>query len=603
MDRPDFQELIRGLRNPDETIRLRAATLICQEPVDNLKKAVPTLKDSFLNDPNPAVRYLLRKALENLGVNPDRLAETSAIDGGAASEQGMLALQGGGKAFWLAAQDYLRSPFSATCQLLKTCPSEIGEQIWKLPTPLPTSLLIPHMLEIMDQEGTLPGSHSRRPMATMAKAWHTTPREALYLDSPETDAELGNSLATDLWKSTNPFCKAMALRWTTRFEDVHERQDAILEQEDPLVLEAAVDYLVRAVRSDQSLATKVLAKAQTRYRPGASRARLLAIAYLVQELAHPVSLQFVKSTLPTAGGSIKAILIDALHKFTIPEDQKLSILQESLKDPDPEVSSRALVAAWGSSMQAVLPTVIRKIRHFPGGDGKKPLAKALGDIGDLAGMDQLLELATDGDLEIQQLVIQSLLRLPRLETARKMVERLTDPNPRLSAVAFRVLVELSGNRALDVLRRYLVVEEKAASPAWIGLTELGPPGQGQAAEVDFVPFRLQIAEEGPKIWALESIEKLNDPKVMKLVETLIVDKSPRVQALAARILWSFGEFWVADNVTELLRTAHDPRTWSAALQALAHMSHTARSETMLMRYPLLRNALRTLPTFSKLKAR
>src|SRR5688572_22397966 len=80
------KELIAALRGDNESARLKACDALAKvTPADrnSALAAVPTLTQVFLDDGNPAVKFLAKKALTNLGEDPDkmRLVADAALGG------------------------------------------------------------------------------------------------------------------------------------------------------------------------------------------------------------------------------------------------------------------------------------------------------------------------------------------------------------------------------------------------------------------------------------------------------------------------------------------------------------------------------------------
>lgn len=591
MDRSEVQELIRQLKSNDESLRLRAVNLLAQEPTDSVRLALPSLKDAFLNDPNPAVKYLARKALKNHGVDPDALQRGAPLPGEAADVDsgatGVLALQGGVRAFFRTAQEYLRAPVNTLCRVMQINDDLVGPWLLERAEHLAVDLLLPHLVELHagDDANVPPGRVLR--LLEVARAWHSQPREATF---PEREDIRGRGLAdvlAVLATSPSPLARAMSARLGEHA--AMEPLIQLLSDDSPLVQQAAAGALASLGARRRELQLKILNAAIALFKPGEPESRLIAVARLARELANSTAVPFVKSNLPTSQGAVRAALVDVVAKLKIPDAEKADLCGAYLRDASPLVVTRAMACLWTSSQKPFITYTLSRFINHREVEVRRELAEALKDTGQEDVLPYLFQLVKDPDDSVRVQAVAGLDRVAGANALDRLVELAGDASPAIRAVALRELVEVGLAEELAVLRQGTIVTEAPAVVVVNCPSGLRPGSRPLATEIPLdTPF---IREH-----ALAALEGLADPKFGPLVEGLVLDRFPRVKARAARLLWKFGELWAADSVNDLLASG-EPREWEAGVEALAELIDVTRIEGRLMHYPLLRTALRKQPLF------
>jgi len=614
VDKAGLQELIRQLKSTDEGLRLRAANLLSLEMGEDMRLALASLKDAFLHDPNPAVRFLAAKALKNQGIEPDDLSRGGPVAQKVpeppvevdSPDEGLLSFQGGIRAFWLTAQEYLRTPFNGLCDCLRANPERVGPWMAANAEDLGIDMVVPHLLEwhfrevgqskdcsSKDCSSSLAGPPR---VAEVAGRWHALPRESLSpvrgdLRGPGLDLAL-----SVLASSPIDAIRAIALRF-------HEPQDVeavrhFMEgfgQSSPMLLDSLVEVLKRLGQRRRDLAVKILSSCLGHFRPGQELFRLVGIARLCAVLVSPATLAFVKAQLPQAEGAAKAALIDVVARHNISDTDKVTLVGGFLKDQNPLVVIRTLACLWNSSQRSFIIYLISRYLNHPEPSIRSQLACALGDVAASEVLPYLVQLLNDPDVEVRSQAWRGLDRLQGEEVMHRVAGLLTDPHDRVRASAFRFILERSvGDRQL-LTRVGLRIDKAPPAVVLERPDRLNPAGVGGK---DGGSSKVEVSLQDPWVaeMVLSGLESVVDPQVIPLAETQVLSKNPWVRARATRLLWKLGELWSVDNVNDLLSDS-DPSSWEAGVVTLAELGVVCRQEVRLLQHPILRSALRRHPTF------
>lgn len=591
MDRTEVQELIRQLKSADEALRLRAVNVLAGELGEEIRLALPTLKDAFLNDPNPAVKYLARKALKNHGIDPDDLARGGAAAGPASTDSGgtgVLALQGGVRAFFRTAQEYLRAPFNTLCSVLQYNAEIVGPWVLEKAEALSVDLLLPHLVELhAAEQGAVEGAGAR--LVEIAKRWHEQPREATFPERADVrEAGLAEALAV-LASSPTPVVRALALALGYGQKATLEQLLKLLDDESPLVQGAAATALAELGARRREMQIKILTTAASRFKPGEPESKLIALARLMRALANSTTLAFLKVQLPATSGAVRAALIDVAARLKIADAEKADLCGAYLKDPSPLVVTRAMSCLWHSSQKPFITYTLSRYINHADAEVRRELADALKDTGQEDALPFLFQLLKDPQDKVRLAAVHGLDKIAGPSVLDRLVELLADPNAGVRALALRAIVEVAHPDEAALLRQGTSVTEapqvvKVECPN--GLRGGGKP----------ISTEIELKDTAMRESALAALEGLADPKFSRLVEALVLDRDPRVKARAARLLWKYGELWACDSVNELLSSG-EPNEWEAGVHGLAELVEAVRVEGRLMHFPLLRTALRKHPQF------
>ena len=588
-----MQELIRQLKSADESLRLRAVNVLAGASGEELRIALPTLKDAFLNDPNPAVKYLARKALKNHGIDPDELARGGVGPGPVASTDsggtGVLALQGGVRAFFRTAQEYLRAPFNTLCSVLQYNPEIAGPWVIRRAETLSVDLLLPHLIELhAAEQGTVPSGAGMR-LVAIAQRWHEQPRESTFPERADVrEGGLADALAL-LAQSPSPLVRALALTLGFGQKATLEALLLLLDDGSPLVQHAAGAALSELGTRRRETQVKIITSVAARFRPGESETKLIAIARVMRALANSTTLAFLKVQLPATQGAVRAALVDVAARLKIADAEKADLCGAYLKDTSPLVVTRAMSCLWHSSQQPFITYTLSRYINHADTEVRRELAEALKDTGQEDALPFLAQLMRDPNHAVREAAVEGLDRIAGPTVLDRLVELLNDPSHAVRAVALRGLVEVAHPDEAAVLRQGITVQEL---PQFVRVecpNGLRAGGRPVSTEIELTTTDMREA-------ALAALEDLADPKFSRLIEALVLDRDPRVKARAARLLWKYGELWACDSVNELLSSG-EPREWEAGVEALAELVDAVRVEGRLMHYPLLRTALRKHPQF------
>jgi hypothetical protein len=217
---------------------------------------------------------------------------------------------------------------------------------------------------------------------------------------------------------------------------------------------------------------------------------------------------------------------------------------------------------------------------------------ALGDTTDVETFGCLGQLLSDPDPRVRRVALASLSRLQGEDLVSRIVALTADTHVPVQAAALLSLTLRADSETLASLRSALSIGE---NPLVIRID-----GRKCASRLPgrSLPDGFELPLDDP--WVVEitirSLEALADLKVARVIEGLILSRSPRVRGQAARSLWKFGELWAADTVNDLLCDGVADG-WEAGIEALAELAVVCRLEGQLMHHPLLRTALRRHPSF------
>jgi HEAT repeat protein len=554
------------------------------------------------------VKYLASKALRNHGINPDDLdrglataAETPDVD---SSNTGVLALQGGVRAFWRTAQEYLRVPFNTLCRLIQVNPDLVGEQVLESVEGLGVDMLLPHLHESPGSSpagaatgavavGAAAGAPAR--LADVARRWHSQPRTALY---PERSDVRGSGLeqsVAPLRASGEPLVRALACRLGPVADRLAlDQLVVLLSDPQPLIHRAAGAALALAGCRRREFQARILGSASALFKPGEDESRLLTVARLARDLANPTILPFLREQLPQSAGAVRAMLVDVLARLPVPEAEKIALVGSYLRDPSPDVVTRAMACLWTSSQRSFITYTLSRYMNHRDPGVRSRLAEALSDVGGEDAASYLVQLLRDPDPSVRAAAAGGVERTPGDRVAALLAALLgADHAPAVRAAALRALAANSGPDTLTELRNGLAVTDRPPAirvECAGGIPGTSPRGSPLVAEI-------ALDEQSVRLDGLGLLECLGVPKALPVVEAMVLERDPHVKARAAALLWKLGELWAADSVGELLSSAN-PADWGPAISALGDIAYVSRMEARLMQYPLLRTALRRHPSFA-----
>jgi HEAT repeat protein len=604
-----LRALVEDLSSPDENIRLKAANAFVNAEGDAARVAVPRLREMFHADPNPAVKFLAKKALTNLGEELEPQKKASEVVSAGSTPEDFQVLEDG-RALWKVAQDLLSGQVRAALDLVRTPDSGLQEQLGYAIARLGPSVVAGPLIEayVQSESFTVSSGDSTAPSAgeqlrpeDIENVLHAARLKRSKVD-PSMAAAMGN------WQQPEvaEVLKDMLLDEGPIF--AHGAFLILATRDDEDVLPVLVNALGACVETlDEPLLDRLeeLAKMSPGYRARLEQAICVQLSGKVSRRAQELSVRFLgrlgdtalldtlREALDHDIPEVRAAAVRGLSRFDLPGSWLLSNIRPLLKDDVPFPAATACIALMGRDGEE---HGRERVEELLAGDvpDRLAVARALAKNLPVQAVDVLEKLLRDGENEVREAAIVAAKRLDDPAAAGFLGGLLTDPDEAVSVAA----IEAVGRMLLEEFNDLLLLLIDQTESARVRATILGALGRlGFAENVPTVAFFLNADDARVRANAIEALERINDPKSMSLVHLSLNDPAPRVRANAVRALWGWGEIEVAAKLGEAL---HGSKEFQAsACHALGDILDQCRHESALVDRPLLVKALRQSPKYAE----
>ena len=611
------KELISALRGDNENVRLKACDALAKVPSAEREAAlaaVPTLTDVFLKDANPAVKFLAKKALANLGENPDKLKQVADAAKGGPTEKEVdrAALARELPILRKCAEEELRPLVGILARLITRSEERVRRQVSDALEKAGHQMAAPPLLIAFEDERKSPEWAARE---TEGGDIYADARDVIDLMrvqasgiNPAMAAQMGNlqrpevlAAFIDMLRSSNDVLRDNAVRVLAELKDVRTIDPLLrlLGAGKPELDSKVITTLSKVARSDKDLQIQILKKILSHFKPSEPEAKLHAIVDAVGRISNPKTLDFVKGCLRHPLPRVKANAVEALQMYEVTPEERVRLLSPLLSDPNNRVLGNVVVALWGSTAQVSVQQQVENMANSTDKWVRASLAYSMGVINAPGVVPYLLRFLADPIEEVRRNSVKAIRRLSNREAVLELAKQIdsADPNVRIyttETVGRHVLLEYGPKVAQYVEQPGQ--DRKLLSAGVLALGRLRRP--------EYLPIItkfLKHEEDRVRANAVEALDALGEPKVTPLIQGSVMDVNPRTRANAIKALWKYGDLWVADSAKTMLEST-DGRLQASGAYALGEMADMSRQPSRLISLPLLMMALRRHPKFNELKA-
>ena len=612
MDESRLSELIAQLRSSNEGVRLKATRELSTESPDEIsRKAVPVLKEIYWKDPNPAVKFLAKKALSNLGEN---ISEVHSSGGEAivpkAQRTGLFKLIPDGDILWKCAQEELRAYLPLLKRLIwtknKFIQNQVASALESLGTVLSAAPLIEAFLDEQNHgtfesdDGVVSASYEDvKDLIRIAHLRHSG-------INPATAAAMGNlncpevkEAFIEMLRSTNPVLRTNAVKTLAELSDPKTigPMISLLRGEDDGLERKVIKTVSKIAATAPETQEEVLKVLLEHFRPSESEFTLYAIVEAMGRIVNPRTLDFLKKCLEHPLPRLRANAVEAISKFDIADSELISVIAPMLRDKNNRVVGNAIVALWGTSEQKSVLSAVEKMAKHPNKWHRAAVAYALGEINTEESAGILIPLLRDSDEDVRNNSSRAMRKLDDPGAVSRLVEFINDDDLDVRLCS----IEQIGKAKLDVFNDILLlILDAEQNPKVLASTLLALGRMGLPENIPTISYYLNHDDDRVRANAIEALSHINDPKVMSLLSLGLNDSSNRVKANIIVALWKFGEIDKVKKLQPMLESK-DPRQRASGAYALGEIAITTRKEQNLINYPLLVASLRQHPKYSRLK--
>lgn len=610
LNQAELKTWIERLESQDESVRLKAANTFVKADADQVRAAIPALRKVFQADSNPAVRFLAKKALGQLGEDLEVQAHSSTVLPTARTSEVFHVLQDG-KALWRTCLELLSDNLEILFSMLFDPDPEVQEGVARCLEALGPQVIGARLLRAFLDTETMAfsGDNQGEDQAAEAlsrseleEASHLAELKAAELDL-DTVAAMGNFKIPEVFQVLVDMLRSrhltlarggLVILGSLREAQIVPPLIHVLGRKHPSldapILGALQDLAGRDRRLRRRVA-RVLEKVLVESRD--SRVRIQAIRGLgrLQEMG---SLEVLRNTLeecedPSEGTE----LILALSDFeSLPPAWLSSNLRPLLHSSKPKLRAVAAVLLAGTPGWIHAEKVVQELKDSSVRD-RTILAQALASArhSDLA--PYLEEILSDSEPSVRQVAAEGLAEVQSSDLLEGAGSLLTHPDPKVAGA----VAEAVGRLGLDSFNGILSLvldqleEDSALAKALLALGQLG-----LEEDLPTIAHFLGSDSEAVRAAAVEALESQNLPQSMSLVQLSFSDDSPEVVGRAVRAVFSWGETRPAvQRLRELL--VGDEAERAAGAKALAEISAKVRNESRLIDSTLLITALRQHPRY------
>ncbi|MBI2944668.1 MAG: HEAT repeat domain-containing protein [Candidatus Wallbacteria bacterium] len=608
-----IDEVVRQLRDSNESTRLKAANLLTKPQGPEARAAVAALRDMFLADPNPAARFLAKRALTNLGENVDQLASEGKGAAGPAADagDGEPGPRDAGL-LWRVAADLLRPLIPSLFRLLESNDERVLDQVSEAVERLGTVLCAAPLLEAFEREttralavegseGTLASYDDVKGLLHIAKLKHSG-------INPATAAAMGNlrcpevlEALIDMLRSDNVALRNNAVRILSELSDPNTIEPLLrlLGSDNPRLEAKVIKTVSKIVRESQENKELVVRAVMGHFRPTESEFKLYSIVEALGRIAHPGTLPFLMECLRHQLPRVRANAIEAIARIGVPEDDLIRLVSPLLMDENNRVLANSVAALWPTKARDRARAVMDMCLAATDKWYRASIAFTLGQIDSPDSVGPLVDLMKDADSDVRRNAVNALGRLKAKAAIAKLVEHVNDDD---IEVRIKVIEQIGKSGIVaynDVL--HLMMIDAESFPRLLATIVLALGRMRLVENIPTISYYLNDKDERIRANAVEALEAINDQKVMKLLDLAISDNHPRVRANAIKALWRFGELGTIQVVRKMIEAPMADQQASGAY-ALGDMASAARDRATMADYPLLVAALRRAPRYQELAA-
>ncbi len=613
MDQAQLDQLLGQLRSDDEGLRLKATSALSKEKADAVtKQAVPVLKEIFWKDPNPAVKFLAKKALTNLGEN---VTEVQSSGGQAvvpqAQKTGMFKLIPDGHILWKCAQEELRPCLPLIKKLMWSKNKSVLLQISDALENLGTVLSAAPLIEAFQEEQSLP--QWQEDSEGMVSASYEDIKELINIAkirhsgiNPATAAAMGNlhcpevkETFIDMLKSRNPVLQRNAVKTLAELNDASTIKPMLnlLKGENDNLERKVIKTVSKIAAANPEVQEQVLRVLLEHFRPSESEFTLYAIVEAVGRIANVKTLNFVKTCLNHPLPRLRANAVEALAKFDIPDEELIITLTPMLKDKNNRVVGNAIVSLWGTREQKGVLRAINAMVTHANKWHRAAVAFALGEINNEESATILVKLLRDPDEDVRNNAAKAIRKLTAPDAVSRLVEFINDDDMDVRLYSIEQIGKARLEAYNDIL---LLILDTDQNPRVVASTLLALGRMKLVENIPTIGYYLNHEDDRVRANAVEALVFINDPKVMSLLTLSLNDPDSRVRANVAVALWKFGEIKVGSHIRNMLESENLEYQASGAY-GLGQMAISTRKEQNLINFPLLVAALRQHPKYARLK--
>jgi HEAT repeat protein len=610
-------ELLAGLRDDNESARLKACDTVAKiAPPDRAAAApaIPALKEIFLNDRNPAVKFLAKKALQALGESPDKIRQEAEAGKGApaAQEADRAAIARDLPVLWKCAAEELRSCVTLLTRLIWSTDERVRRQVSVALEKCGHILAAPPLLVAFEEEKKSPEWEARERQESDT---FTDVREVIDLMrvqasgiNPALAAQMGNlqrpevlAAFIDMLRSGNEVLRDNAVRILAELKDARTIDPLLrlLGTGQPDLDSKVITTLSKVARTDKDLQIQILKKILSHFRPSEPETKLHCIVDAVGRIANPKTYEFVKGCLKHPLPRVRANAVEALQSFELAPEDRVRLLSPLLRDDNNRVLGNAVVALWGSSAQPFVQALVESMVAHADRWVRASVGYSMGVINAPGVVPYLLRLLEDRDEDVRRNAVKSIRRLSNRDAILALARQISNPDLNVEIYC----IETIGRHALvnhaDEIARLVELPGQNLKIVSAGVLALGRLRVGQ--HLGIITRFLKHEEDRVRANSVEALEALGEPKVTPLVQSSVMDHNARTRANAVKALWKYGDLWVVDNAKTMLESP-DPRMRASAAYAVGEMADMARNAPRLVSLPLLMMALRRHPKFNEMKS-
>lgn len=611
------KELIIQLRGENESVRLKACDALAKLPANDREAAlaaVPTLTEVFLGDGNPAVKFLAKKALSNLGENPDKLRQhaDAAKGGPPEKEADRASLARELPVLWKCAGEELRPLVGSLTRLIRQPDERVRRQVSGALEKAGHQLAAVPLLLAFEDEKKSPEFLARE---AEGNDLFSDVRDVIELMkvqaspiNPAMAAQMGNlqrpevlAAFIDMLRSANEVLRDNSVRVLAELKDARTIDPLLrLLGEGQAELDSKViTTLSKVAKQDKDLQIQILKKILSHFRPSEPEAKLFAIVDAVGRIANAKTQEFIKGCLRHTLPRVRANAVEALQHFDVSPEDRVKLLTPLLGDSNNRVLGNVVVALWGSTAHPFVQQQVENMASNPDKWVRSSLAYSMGVINAPGVVPYLLRFLSDPVEEVRRNAVKAIRRLSNREAVLHLAKEIANPDPHVriyctETVGRHVLTE-HGPRLAEF------VEQPGQDLRLLSAAVLA---LGRLKQLEYLPLitrYLRHEEDRVRANAVEALDALGEPKVTPLIQGSVLDVNPRTRANAAKALWKYGDLWVADSVKTMLDSP-DIRLQASGAYALGEMADMARSPARLINLPLLMMALRRHAKFDEFKA-
>jgi len=616
LDETQIKDLRNQLRHESESVRLKACDVLAKLPASDrasVKSTIGALTEVFLDDPNPAVKFMAKKALQNLGESPDKIKQSAeaAKGGSSVQEVDRTALAREIPILWKCSQETLRPCVQLLPRLIWSPDDKVRMQLSGTLEKSGLMLAAGPLILAFQEEKKSPDWEAReasesnqftdiRDVIDLMSAQASGVNPALAaamgnLQRPEVLAEF-----IDMLRSSNEVLRNNAVQILAELKDARTI-DPLLQLLGTGQLELdskVITTLSKVARADKDLQIQILKKILSHFRPSEPEAKLFCIVEAVGRIANPKTLDFIKGCLRHSLARVRANAVEALQNFNVTPEERVKLLVPLLRDDNNRVLGNTVVALWGTMVHSHVQAEVEVMARHPDKWVRASLAYSMGVINAPGVVPYLLRLLEDREPDVRRNAAKSIRKLSNSEAISTLGGQIQNPNLNVRIYCIDTIGRYGLSEHTEKLKQIVSgqgVDVRLLSAAILALGRMKDP-----SALELISRYLKHEEDRVRANAVEALEAMNEPKVVPLVQASITDSNPRTRANAAKALWKYGDVWVVDAVKSMLENP-DVRMLASGAYCLGEMADMTRTASRLVTLPLLMQALRRHPKFNDFK--